>query len=104
MPDITPVGRSLVVGNDVHGSLLGAGRGAVDADVHADQVLLHVGSDTVVGVDQTSGALIADLAVVEDILGPRRYGSGSGISSASRSSSVSCSPSRISEEYRSGGV
>ena len=40
-------------------------RPGVDAGIDADHVLVHVGADALVGVDQPSGPLVADLAVVE---------------------------------------
>ena len=55
--------------DDVDGGLLGARAGAVDADVLADQVLLHVGPEALVLVDQPAGALGADLAA--DVLASR---------------------------------
>ena len=51
----------------MHGRLLGGRGGAVDADVVAHQVLLGVLAEPLVGVDQSAGALVADLAVVEDL-------------------------------------
>ena len=70
---VAPTGRvsrvadvGLVV-DDVDGGLLGARAGAVDADVLADQVLLLVGAEALVLVDQPAGALGADLAA--DVLG-----------------------------------
>jgi hypothetical protein len=54
-----------VVRNDVHGSLLGAGRCAVDTDVFGDQLLVEVGADALVGVDQAARPNVADLTVVE---------------------------------------
>jgi hypothetical protein len=52
----------------VNGGLFGARRGAVDADVLADKVLLGVLTDAPVRIDQSTSALGADLTVV-DILG-----------------------------------
>ena len=50
----------------MHGGLLGRRGGVVDADVVADQVLLLVLAEALVGVDQPAGALVADLAVVRE--------------------------------------
>ena len=44
------------------GGLLGARTRAVDADVLTDHVLLLVGADPLVLVDEPSGAQVADLA------------------------------------------
>ena len=65
-----------VVGDDVHGRLLGGGGGAVDADVGADQLALGVLAVALVRVDQAAGALGADLAVVEVLVVLVRLGLG----------------------------
>ena len=57
--------------------LLRGGCGAVDADVVAHEVLLGVLAQALVGVDEPSGALVPDLAVVE-VLG-RDLGVGVGL-------------------------
>ena len=46
----------------MHGGLFGRRRRAVDADVDADEVLLGVLAETLVGVDETTGPAAADLA------------------------------------------
>ena len=59
---------TLVVGDDVDRSLLGAGCCAVDSDIVTDQVGLHVRPDAPVGLDQPTRPLVADLPVVEDLI------------------------------------
>src|SRR5690606_37718090 len=67
-PSAEVAGSALVVrlvGHHVHGGLLGAGAGAVDADVLPDQLRLHVLADAAVGIDQATGPPVTDLSVVE---------------------------------------
>ena len=50
------------------GGLFGAGSGAVDAHILAHQLGVDVVADPFVGVHQPTGALVADLAVVDEVL------------------------------------
>ena len=63
---------SLVVGDDVHCSLLCAGGAAVNAHINTDKVGLHIWPDTAIGLDKATSPFLADLSVVEDILVLRR--------------------------------
>ena len=52
-------------GDHVHGRLFGGGGSAIDPDVVADQARLGVFSGAFVRVDEATGALGTDLAVVQ---------------------------------------
>jgi hypothetical protein len=54
---------------DVHRGLFGRRRTAVDAHVLGDLVLLQVGAVALVLGQQPAGALVADLVVVEELVG-----------------------------------
>ena len=60
--------RTLVVADDVDGSLLSAGCRTVDPDVRTDQIGLQIRTDAFVRIDQTPGPLFADLSVVENLI------------------------------------
>ena len=72
----------LVRSDHVHRGLLGRGRGTVDADVLADEVLLVVEPQAFVGSHEASGPLAADLAVADPVVLGRRCASGSSPPSA----------------------
>lgn len=61
--DLTPVVR-----DDVHGGFLSTGRRTVDTDVVANEVFLDIWSDALIGIDQSSCPLPADLTVVNEVL------------------------------------
>ena len=52
----------------MHGGLFGAGRGTIDADILANQLLLLVRTDAAIGIDEPTGALGANLSVVKHIV------------------------------------
>ena len=69
---------SLVVGDDVHGSLLCAGGAAVNAHITTDKVGLHVRPDTPIRLDKATSPFLADLSIVEDFFVLRRIRIGLG--------------------------
>src|SRR6476659_9367671 len=63
---------SLLVGNDMDGGLLCTCCGAVDADIDAHEVGIHIRPDAFVGIDQPAGTFRAHFTIVEDFLIYRR--------------------------------
>jgi hypothetical protein len=62
------VGRSFLVGNDVHRGLLRAGCATVNTYVGSDEVGLHIRPNAFVWLNQAPGPLLADLTIIENFL------------------------------------